>query len=173
MNVFLKKLNKHKSDVLQSGEEFRAAINLQRSGGSATQVGAAAGGLVGSLIGAAVDKKDAAKQAEKEGAEGRPWAAEFPKWGVIAGLTDRRLMFWAASSGAGKPTDLILEKNLDEVSLETEEQKTKLLRGKPKATEMIFRFNDGTVFRGSAIKMGPGGKAVDQFAAELGGTSGA
>jgi hypothetical protein len=127
MRDFVKTLEQERSDVLQPGERFVGGLGTVPPG--ATRYSANPGGALGAIA--------AFVTAAKHG--GSTWVT-VTELGLYLGITDRRLLVFGQSGLRGKPTELLGESPLADVSLQTEDSKAGPLG---KARLYLFTLADG------------------------------
>jgi hypothetical protein len=173
-----KRVEKAAQGTLRNDETILAGTKLTqeqfRVAGGRTTGGFIAGGIVGAAAGAAWDKRTEAKLEAAEAArlkdaaeELPPRPVEFPRNGAIAGVTSRRILFFAASE-LGKAKDLFYEVPVSDIrAIHERDAEQKLLRGTPPSRAVILEFTDGTALPMWGLT-GPGNaKWLDGFTAAV------
>ena len=174
MANWLKQVKKGASHVLESGESFLAAQQLNRSSvlgegeGTARAVGGAIAGSAARVIDERRAGREEDRQREVAEAAGVPEAdVEWPGPYAIVAVTERRLLFFGMKGLAGAG-DLFLEiPHGDLLRVDRIDVEGSMTAGRIKTLQVRFVRRDGTAVSGHAPYMGLNKRRVDTFLTAL------
>lgn len=152
---FVKKVQKEKGGSLHPGEEVVGAAFVLPIGSVGRSVGFGVGGLVGSAIAGAAQKKKA------DGSDGEPVtggvAESIPQGkNLVLAVTPMRFLVFEHKVVSGKPGDLLLELPLGQVAaVETEKQKL--------TYRLRVAFSDGSMIEMESGKLAKPQKFAEAF----------
>ncbi len=170
MANWMKQVRKGASHVLQPGESFLAAQQLNRSSvlgegeGSARAVGGAIAGSAARVIDERRARREEDRQREVAESAGVPESdVEWPDPYAIVAITERRLLFFGMKGLAGAGEVFLEIPREDLVRVDRVDVEGSMAAGRIKTLQIRFVRRDGTAVSGHAPYMGLNKRRVDAF----------